>query len=355
MISVPLLMALTSFAPAVGTPLSIDAPKPTSVEVCIADYESKLKKGDVALGISVPEATRLTHEIVAEVGASNQPTVAPCGAIEDAQAFVETENREWSNGMTVPAGEYVLYNPRWTHQVLGEHDDLAVIVLGHEIGHLLNRDFSTTRISTSTLEREKEADRFAGCAAARRAIPWTKVAGILSRLREDYTSDHPKRADSLSEAQAGYNSCLIALPRQIALNGEPAQSVVLQDQPPQARSIDWNAEKILVRELSVLSQNVKSSVVFETNGVNETFGLAQQLMEIFARSGLKARIDSRQTESPAETGLIILRWTDSDPKLTEDLRTALAKAGLVSHFVMQSGSCPYGSQSLLLWVAPQPM
>ena len=73
------LLALSNVAAAVSSPLSIDAPRARSVEVCIADYEAKLKKGDVALGISVPEATRLTHEIVTEVGASNQPTVARAG------------------------------------------------------------------------------------------------------------------------------------------------------------------------------------------------------------------------------------------------------------------------------------
>lgn len=335
--------------------MSVDSPRPKSVEICISAYEAKLGKDDVTLGLSAPEAVRLTHEIVSEVGASNQPTVVPCGSIEEALAFVEPDNQQWPGGISVPAGEYILYNQKWAHQVLGEDDDLAVVVLGHEVGHLMNRDFSTTRVGTSMLEREKEADRFAGCAAARRAIAWPKVPNILSRLREDYDSDHPKKADSLSEAQAGYNSCLVAVPLQISASGAVTQSVLPQDQPPGPRSIDWNAEKILVRELSALSSTVKSSFVYYTEGVVETMSLSQQLTEVFARSGLKANSTFRQSESPTETGLIILRWKDSDSKLMEALRTALAKAGLVSHFVEQAGNSPLDPQALALWVAPQPM
>jgi TPR repeat protein len=208
-ISIFLIMLLLIPASVEGQPLTRASRNPTNSDICVSDYVRNKARSPNRLGISDSDAEILTRQIVANLGSTNHPQTIACGYIDQAEAFVAEDREDWpGENVHVPAGEYILYNPVWTRQVIGSDRAQAIVLFGHEVGHLINRDFTGARKSVPQLTREREADRFAGCAAARMGLQFNQVSDLLSRLREENDSDHPSRLSSLEAARAGYNGCL---------------------------------------------------------------------------------------------------------------------------------------------------
>lgn len=182
----------------------------TVPELCVSHFLVASKTKTTALGIAAPEAERLVRRIISKLGSTNQPIVFPCDSISDAKAVVVEEAMEWPDEhIRIEPGEYIIYNPKWTRQVIGSDIVQATVLFGHEIGHLINRDYTGARKNMTIISRETEADFVAGCAAARSGLKFIEVSNLLARLREDDDSDYPSRLKSIESAAKGFNSCVI--------------------------------------------------------------------------------------------------------------------------------------------------
>ncbi len=185
----------------------------TKEDLCVSSFLVASSRQATALGIAAPEAERITREIITKTGTVNQPYVVPCGEIEQAEAYVIEDAAEWpADRVKITPGEYILYNPTWTRQVIGSNRAEAIVLFGHEIGHLINRDYTGGRKSLTVSRREKEADFVAGCVAARSGLKLEVVTGLLSRLRDDRGGDYPSRAESIGSATDGFAGCLSPVP-----------------------------------------------------------------------------------------------------------------------------------------------
>jgi hypothetical protein len=115
----------------------------------------------------------------------------------------------------IPKGDYILYDSVWVRQVIGNdvsgagssksHDE-AIFLFGHELGHLLLRHF-TSSSELPRIRKEMDADHFGGCAAGALGANWETVADLISRIRGDFDTDYPSRANSLVTAKAGFDTC----------------------------------------------------------------------------------------------------------------------------------------------------
>jgi len=128
--------------------------------------------------------------------------VVPCNKVAKVVAWDTATALEG-----IPKGEYIVYQPDWVREVLGNDRDQLLVVLGHEVGHLVNRE---GRADGTSQEFELDADRFAGCTAAEFEVSWDKVEDVLSRLRDSEVDEgdaHPDRNRTLAAAQDGYARC----------------------------------------------------------------------------------------------------------------------------------------------------
>lgn len=196
---------------AVDAALGADEPQPhalSAAETCIALYLQQQKAADRSLNIAAPEAERLVREIISKTGAKTSPVVIPCDQADQAFAWVEPYDVADERGRVVAAaGEYIIYNPRWTLQVIGEDRGQAVALFGHEIGHLLNRDFGPSRVNLPVVTLETDADEFAGCALAKQGQEFAPAEALLKRLRDEQAIDHPNRLESMDVARRGFVAC----------------------------------------------------------------------------------------------------------------------------------------------------
>ncbi len=196
---------------------------------CVRTYFENGGNANV-LGIASDEVTQLLAKLEALSGLSNDIVPFPCDAADKA----ESTYLDASSGL-VP-GEYIAYNPVWVREVIGNNRAEAIVLFGHELGHLINRHFTTGR-SKLRLQKELEADRFAGCIAARMDVSWTDVSGILSRIRDEYDTSYPSRIHSLEVAKAGYDTCKGA-EAPAAAGSRVKISVELYDDPYDGKVID---------------------------------------------------------------------------------------------------------------------
>ena len=165
---------------------------------CVEHY----KLGDVALGIAPSDANQLITDVANSIGVKLSVAVIPCRYVEKAEAL------EY-DGSTAgrPAGQYVIYNPDWVREVIGNDRVQAIALFGHEFGHLLNQHYSS-RSNIPRIQKETEADEFAGCAVARLGGSWDTLSSLLSRLRrENKDRDYPDRLTSLDAARRGFGNC----------------------------------------------------------------------------------------------------------------------------------------------------
>ena len=126
----------------------------------------------------------------------------------------------WAEGVGpygAEAGAYIFYSPRWVHRMAGpdiadtSSEDYAktVFIIGHEIGHLMNQDW-TLNVNKSRLDKETAADKFGGCAVGGVGVSWAKVDHLISQLRDKQTelnSDYPDAFTSKHAAYSGFTEC----------------------------------------------------------------------------------------------------------------------------------------------------
>ena len=127
---------------------------------CIKD-----QMGFRPIGTSTTEAEELISQIVRGVGLTPDGIIVlPCDGITKVQSYYPLQD-------DIPKRDYILFDPIWTREVMGfgndkgvdvKARDQALFIFGHELGHILGRHF-TTNSQLSRLNKETDADHFAGC------------------------------------------------------------------------------------------------------------------------------------------------------------------------------------------------
>ena len=69
------------------------------------------------------------------------------------------------NGSSLSAGWYVLFDQRYLRNITAFEDEPVIAMLGHELGHFFGGHFSYNQ-NLERDQKEIQADKFAGCAAA---------------------------------------------------------------------------------------------------------------------------------------------------------------------------------------------
>lgn len=167
---------------------------------CIGEHVARAKKGDGSLGFDLPEAERIILDVARSIGLSGGIKLVACRI-----GKVEATNIG-AGDPRLPEGEYITYNPDWTREVIGSDRIQLIALLGHELGHFLNRHFTANK-SLSDEQKETQADQFAGCAVARMKGDWKSLSGLLTRLRREQDQVYPNRLKSLEAAQSGFTAC----------------------------------------------------------------------------------------------------------------------------------------------------
>jgi hypothetical protein len=174
---------------------------------CIQTYLSS--PDHTALGFAPSDVESVVSKVANSIGLSPSGIrVIPCDGVANAQSAYYSRD-------DIPKGDYILYDPVWVRQVIGNdvsgagnsrsHDE-AIFLFGHELGHLLLRHF-TSSSELPRIRKEMDADHFGGCAAGALGANWETIADLISRIRGDFDTDYPSRANSLVTAKAGFDTC----------------------------------------------------------------------------------------------------------------------------------------------------
>jgi hypothetical protein len=166
------------------------APAPTSSLLAPADVEELISKVADSLGLNTTV------------------TIVPCSFGDKVEAMYSNGAKNAQGGyIRGPEGDYIIYNPIWFREVVGQDYAQTVAVFAHELAHLLNRDFVAPRVNLPRKTKELEADRFAGCAVAKMKVSLASYESLLSRIRPDLSGSYPSKDESIAAARKAYTDC----------------------------------------------------------------------------------------------------------------------------------------------------
>lgn len=172
---------------------------------CLEDHFSKEYVEGEVLGIEASDASLLVSNVAAAINlVSDDVTVVECSDVKKAVAYDHLTKLAGND--VIPIGRFIIYNPDWVEDVVGTDRFQAIALFGHELAHHLNNHF-TNRRSIADVQKETEADRFAGCAVARLGGDWSAVEDLFDRIRRDVDLQYPNRLRSLSAAKEGFENC----------------------------------------------------------------------------------------------------------------------------------------------------
>lgn len=178
-------------------------------EVCISEHNYRVSSASFEPNTDEKDAVRALNEIAEKLGTVNVPKLVPCNFASKARTYyVPEEIPESANSSRILAGEYIVYNPDWIRELLGDDLNALYALFGHELGHFINRDFTEPRIRTFIQEKERDADWFAGCALGLTDRDFVSAETVLRKIREKKRAmDYPPINESLEAAYSGYQSC----------------------------------------------------------------------------------------------------------------------------------------------------
>lgn len=179
------------------------------VRICLEEHALGMTSGTPKVSESVPDAEALLKEVGTFFGMSRDIAIIPCGVVQKAESWATD-----ANGLTqtlkdagVRPGRYVLYNPVWVREVIGNDRDQAIFLFGHEFGHFVRGHFFERR-DIASKEKELEADQFGGCATARMGSSWDSVKSLVSKIRPPESDGfYPSASDSLAIVEGGFTGC----------------------------------------------------------------------------------------------------------------------------------------------------
>ncbi|TSE14054.1 hypothetical protein C1D09_000770 [Mesorhizobium intechi] len=172
---------------------------------CVNDY---LNNGG-QLGFAPNDVEEVIQDVASAFGlAATGITALPCDGIPNVEAI-------YFDGAKAPLGDYILYDRQWVRQSIGfkfadpahlVQRDKAWVLFAHELGHIFLRHF-TTGINLSRLEKETQADHFAGCAAGAMGASWVNVEEFFENQRGDVDGYYPSREHSIATAKEAFDRC----------------------------------------------------------------------------------------------------------------------------------------------------
>ena len=151
-------------------------------------------------------AREIVTEIAEALNVTTLPQVIECDAVQKAWAYY-SDGEDQLGDRGIPIGEYLIYNPIWVREVAGNDRMQVAAIFGHELGHFINRDFWGVRGTVERLTRERDADRFAGCAVAHVGGEATDLQRVFERIRAESSANYPGRLESLEVAMQGFQQC----------------------------------------------------------------------------------------------------------------------------------------------------
>jgi hypothetical protein len=169
--------------------------------ICAEKYLAKVKEEGPSLGLTATEAQNTVTRVAQSIGLQRSPLVIPCDFFNGKVAAWQAQGNS-----KVPDGEYIIYNPDWVRETIGNDKVQTVALFGHELGHFLNAHFTTNK-NLPRQQQESEADEFAGCAVARMPADFKKLEDLLERIRLENDLVYPDRLHSIDVANAGYKNC----------------------------------------------------------------------------------------------------------------------------------------------------
>ncbi|MBN9486844.1 MAG: hypothetical protein J0H44_06445 [Alphaproteobacteria bacterium] len=176
---------------------------------CVTDFFNGRPK-DAPLDPTAADAEGMIRQVAASFNLVGSIVIIPCKLVSKAEAYVAVPCNVCAPGENDDklAGEYILYDPDWFREVAGRERMQKYWIFGHELAHILNRDF-IQRQNESQLDKEKRADFWAGCAVARMKGDIKSLDEIVYKLRreKDDSDGYPDRETSLQLTRSGYQSC----------------------------------------------------------------------------------------------------------------------------------------------------
>ncbi|TAX36480.1 hypothetical protein [Rhizobium leguminosarum] len=288
---------------------------------CVLVFMKERAKQD-SKSLTKSDAENMVYAVAQSIGLSGRLTVVPCTSERNASAWYAPQGLN-----KIPQGDYLVFNPTWVMQVTGDDKTQVIAILGHELGHLFNRDF-TSQLNTQKRQQEAEADQFAGCAVAKMQGNWDALEGLLRRIRFANVPDYPTASESIAQARSGFEKC------GGTYKDKTIGKLLLQYHGPDLTATASELSKDPASELRVLTDSTKRYyeyrvTVFDQQGVLRFFLTDGQVSEI----ALQAFSSTTRTETikgeeesgePGRAGLICNSYY---PKVLSTLRRAFSENG----------------------------
>ena len=184
---------------------------------CVEKYfhiKSAVAPGDnVLVDIAPDDATQVLKDIAARSEKNLDPKAVACEQVLKASAF-----QPWSDDglpANLQALQYIIYNPNWIQEILGNNRDMVVFILGHELGHIINGDVAQARVDAvsdksknpARLEMERKADYAGACALAQVGGTWDALEDLIPRIRGIKDVNYPSGEESLDIARIAFSAC----------------------------------------------------------------------------------------------------------------------------------------------------
>lgn len=168
---------------------------------CVETHTIESRSGTRRAEVRAAEAEQTIKRIARSIGLTAPVKPIPCHFGKVDAIYISPTDAT----ADVPEGEYITYNPDYIRELIGRDKIQLYALLGHELGHFVNRHFIASRLTRE--EKETQADHFAGCAVARMNGDWAALENLLERLRPELDQQYPSRLKSLAAASEGFKSC----------------------------------------------------------------------------------------------------------------------------------------------------
>ncbi len=170
-------------------------------------YGKEPIKPKTGLGFAQAEVVAMVDGMYDKMGFRNAYSIQSCAGISNYEAIIDDNNK--------PA---ILYNDLFLQRVKGfdftstrlpdatEQDWKALTVLAHELGHHVNLHLLTPRPGMSGIDKELQADRFAGHMMHLFGASLQQAQAVLysNYISENESYTHPSRARRLAAVKQGW-------------------------------------------------------------------------------------------------------------------------------------------------------
>lgn len=282
-----------------------------------------------SLGIESGETSQIISETLKRIGLTNNITLVQCDTFtKKVVAWAPPQ------GSDINEGEYVVYDPEWVREVVGDDRTQVIFLFAHESAHFINRHFGSRR-NLPRKQMETEADKFGGCAVARMEADFDSLLNVLNRIRKMEDAIYPNREEAIAAAKEGFTDC----------GGKVETN---SDVEPVAPSVTVTASSVM----EIQGELVRVGCYKGT--VDGKWGKESRAAASAFEQGSSQQLSSLE---PTEELLAALRSTDLRVCVdaTPLQQTTLAVTGKTLQVVKERGSLKCGvNTGLAGWSAPNP-